>query len=112
MKRYCVAGNGGRNKAFFNDKIRVTEKAAGERREEGYRMPYSCTFSEPGLWIEGGEGNLRGKAGNRHDFFAPVEIRKGRAPSPVLRLFSTLFLSLSLYFFVQGYVYIYTSFES
>lgn len=85
------------------------------RRGRGGRRDVGCLtvarFPNRGFGSRG-EGNLRGKAGNRHDFFAPVEIRKGRAPSPVLRLFSTLFLSLSLYFFVQGYVYIYTSFES
>lgn len=92
-----MAGNGGRNKAFFNDKIRVTEKTVGT--DIGYLTV--ARFPNRGFGSrEGGRGNLRGKARNRHDFFAPVEIRKGLAP--VLRLFPlplpfSLCLSFSLF---------------
>lgn len=95
-----MAGNGGRNKAFFNDKIRVTEKTVGT--DIGYLTV--ARFPNRGFGSrEGGRGNLRGKARNRHDFFAPVEIRKGLAP--VLRLFPLpLSLSLFVFLFLSFYI--------
>lgn len=96
-----MAGNGGRNKAFFNDKIRVTEKTVGT--DIGYLTV--ARFPNRGFGSrEGGRGNLRGKARNRHDFFAPVEIRKGLAPSIIPSPSPSFFVFLFLSFYILSFL--------
>lgn len=95
----------GRNKAFFN---KQNSKRRGRRvgRGRGYRMPYSCAFSEPGLWIEGG-GIFVGKLATGTIFSPPwkfVKDEPSRSFDYSLRFFCLFLCILS---FKDMYIYIY-----
>lgn len=75
-------------------------------RGRGYRMPYSCAFSEPGLWIEGG-GIFVGKLATGTIFSPPwkfVKDEPSRSFDYSLRFFCLFLCILS---FKDMYIYIY-----
>lgn len=85
------------------------------RKRRRYRIPYSCTFSESGLWIEGGRegGIFVGKLATGTIFSPPWKFVKDELRSFDYSLSLCLSFSLFIHFLsFVGYIYMCTSFAS
>lgn len=81
------------------------------RKRRRYRIPYSCTFSESGLWIEG--GIFVGKLATGTIFSPPWKFVKDELRSFDYSLSLCLSFSLFIHFLsFVGYIYMCTSFAS